>query len=169
MRSTAPNFVLLALLFAGCAGDPYRKLPQDEQIFIRAVDVFLEPDQIDAWLEAPDAAGRGELAKAYGVAEKYERLSDLEREAIARGEVVVGMSKDAVIMAWGTPYRIRRQYESAAEDYVEEYQYRFERTSGGEVFMSSPDSRTAYKNEVFERHVEFVGGLVRAIQEVGIQ
>lgn len=161
---------LLALLALGCAGrDPYRKLPEDEQVFLRAVDVFLEPEEIDAYVEAPDLLTRRELAERLAVAKKWELLSVEEREAIDRGEVLVGMSKDAVFMALGAPLRIRPFYDSEIGDRVESYQYRYERTSRGEVFLSPPNSRTAYKNEVFERHVEFVGGRVRAVLEVEIR
>ena len=101
-----------------------------------------------------------------GLAERYELLTDEERAAIAAGEVREGMGKDAVLMSIGPPTRIRKQYDTSIEDYVESYQYRYERDRRGKTFLSPPNSRTAYKNEVFERHVEFVGGRVVAIKEV---
>ena len=160
---------ILLILVVGCAGrDPYRKLPEGERPFISAVDVFLDEEQIDAWVKTPDPLDRQRLAESYGVTSKYDRLSVEEKEAVSRGEVLVGMSKDAVLMSLGPPYRIRRQYETAIEDYVESYQYRYERTKRGEVFQSPPNSRSAYKNDVFERHVNFVREAVREVVEVDV-
>ena len=163
------GWLLLGCVLVGCAGrSPYRKLPEVERPLIEAVDLFLEPEQVEAYLEAPDARSRQALLDQWGVAEKYLALSDEQRAAVDEGVALPGMSKDAVAMALGTPLRIRRQYESAIEEYVETYIYRYERTRKGEVFPSPPNSRSAYKNDVFERRVEFVRGEVRAVVEVDV-
>ena len=160
---------ILVFLVVSCAGrDPYKKVAPDDRAFIEAVDVFMEPEEIEAWLEAEDALSRNSLSKSFGMSEKYEGLSEAERQAIAEGAVLEGMSKDAVFMSLGLPTRIRKQFEGEIEEYVESYQYRYERTRRGDVFLSPPNSRSAYKNEVFERHVEFVGGVVRAVKEVDV-
>ena len=158
--------VFSCLLLSACAKDPYLKLSEDERRFIQAVDIYLEDEQVEAYLLAESEKKRSVVAEEWRISETYGFLPEAEKAAIDEGKVIEGMSKKGVIMSLGTPTRIRKQYETQIEAYVEIYQYRFERDKKGKVFLSPPNSRTAYKNEVFERHVEIVGGMVRAIKEV---
>ena len=168
-------FVLVLLMVSACAGrDPYRKLPEDEKLFIEAVDIFLEEDEIEAYLKAETPEARLAKATEFEVAHKWTNLTDLERDAILRGGVEEGLRRDAVWMILGKPYRIRRQYVAELDgveigDYVDSFQYRYERTRKGEVFPSPPDSKTAFKNEVFEVHVDFLNGVVIRISEDGVK
>lgn len=156
----AAYFPLFLLLMSCSASRAYKKLPAEERVYLDAVDIFMSPEEKDLYLEISDPVERRKMAEDGGWWMKWEVLTPEERQAVATGELLIGMSKDAVIMSWGLPLRIRKQPELGN---VEVYQYRFERTSDGNVFPSPPNSRTAYKNEVFERHVEFLDGRVRSI------
>lgn len=157
------TYFLFFLLLVSCSAErAYKKLPAEERVYLDAVDIFMSTEERELYLELTDPIDRRKMAEDGGWWIKWETLTPEEQKAVASGEVLVEMSKDAVIMSWGLPLRIRKQPELGN---VEVYQYRYERTSDGNVFPSPPNSRTAYKNEVFERHVEFLDGRVRSIRD----
>jgi hypothetical protein len=143
---------------------------EDKQL-VRALDVWMSDEEMKIFVKLKTSQERGNFLKETGYFKRWEDLAEKRDttafEAIKRGEVVNGMSKDEVFMAWDKPMKIRDEFKREA--YVKVLWYEFEIDRKGREFLVRPDSETAYKNEIITRHVYLYNDSVHAVVEAGTE
>jgi hypothetical protein len=105
MRQYRWLWSLWVSLLVGCASiAPYTQLPEAEQGLYRVYRNIMTSGQLRTYLSLPTATERAAYAKQVGAAQILEALPEAERTAVLNGQPFEGMSKQALLLLWGTPY-----------------------------------------------------------------
>lgn len=149
-----------------------KKWPDEDKIWARAFSSWMTQEEMDVFVglettkerqDFLDKAGYWQLWKEVDAGLKDEEPKMMPH--IIAGDVVRGMTKNEVFMCWGKPKKIRKDFKKNA--YVDVLNYAFERDRKGNEFLNTPDSKTAYKNEIFLRFVYMYNGTVFSIVNEG--
>jgi hypothetical protein len=123
MRRLQAMFLVSALSLLTAA--KYDKLEPREQTHLRALEVFMEKDQIKAFYKLKTPAERDAWLKEAGLWDRFYQYDEAARAEIVAGEVRVGFGIDQLFMAWGAPYAKNRLTGRPAQR-SERLVYRFE-------------------------------------------
>lgn len=155
-----------SLAFAGTINlKKIKHWPDQDKIWAIAMDAWMTPEEVDVFVKIKDSDERKSFLKDAGYWRLWEEVRDDYREAVLGQQVIKGMNKNEVFMAWDKPTKIRKDFRRDA--YVDVLNYSFERDKKGREFVMRPDSQTAYKNEGFIRFVYMFNGEVFAIVDDG--
>jgi hypothetical protein len=173
-RSTVAFLMLIAFLatsslaFAGTLNlKKIKRWPDADKTWAIAMDAWMTAEELDVFIKIKDSDERKAFLKDAGYWSIWEAVRDEYREAVLAQEVIKGMNKNEVFMAWDKPKKIRKDFRRDA--YVDVFNYEFERDRKGREFVMRPDSQTAYKNENFIRFVYMHNGEVFAIVDEGYE
>ncbi|GEM_PF-1547128 len=143
---------------------------EDKQL-VRALDVWMTDEEMSVLIKLKTSEERVSFLTETGYMKRWKLLEEDKDptifEAIKKGEVIEGMTKDHVFMSWDKPMKIRDEFKREA--YVKVLWYEFEIDRKGREFLVRPDSETAYKNEILTRHVYLFNDRVHAVVEEGAQ
>ncbi|MSP55291.1 MAG: hypothetical protein EXR69_06780 [Myxococcales bacterium] len=136
----------------GCGtASKIKKLSEIEYNQYIALRPFMSEDERTGWLKLKTDAEKDEWLKAkkccipeQSLWEKFYQYNGAVREQILAGKVVVGWTKDQVLMAWGAPYD-KRKLTGRPAARSELLVYRFERHQDGSVLVFQDNSKTLYK------------------------
>ena len=97
---------LLCILVAltGCTYAAMQKLSLNEQTEFHIYRKVMTGTQTHTYLARPSAAERTAYLRQIGLAQRFEALDPLDREAVLSGIPRVGMSAEALLFLWGEPY-----------------------------------------------------------------
>jgi hypothetical protein len=121
-----------------------KRLSDTEKDHFYAVRVFMGEKEQKAWLKLKTQAERDGWLKKQGHWERFYQFDEDVRAKIVAGEVEVGWSLDAVLMAWGMP-RQRKRMTGRPATRSEMFVYRFEVDLEGYVTVWRPKSKTAHR------------------------
>jgi len=160
-RHVALMLASLVLLTAG----KFEKLEPAEQDHFRALQVFMDKDQVKAFYKGKTPEERNAWLKEQGLWEKYYQYDEAERQAIVNGDVRVGFDREALYMAWGAPY-IKNRLTGRRATRSERLIYRFEVDKDG---YAMPLGRKADYKAVDRYQVELIidDDVVTEIKEKG--
>lgn len=146
-----------------------KRWSDDDKQVVRALDVWMTDEEMGIFLKLKTTEERTEFLTETGYLKRWTELNEAKDpsslNAIKKGEVIEGMTKDEVFMAWDKPMKIRDEFKREA--YVKVLWYEFEIDRKGREFLVRPDSETAYKNEILTRHVYLFNNKVHAVVEEG--
>ena len=155
-----------SLAFAGTLNlKKIKRWPDQDKVWAIAMDAWMTNEELDVFIKIKDSDERKSFLKKVGYWRLWEEVRDEYREAVTEQQVIKGMNKNEVFMAWDKPKKIRKDFRRDA--YVDVLNYSFERDKKGREFVMRPDSQTAYKNENFIRFVYMFNGEVFAIVDEG--
>ncbi len=148
-----------------------KRWPDEDKQLVRALDVWMTDEEMGIFIKLKTTDERVEFLTETGYMKRWKALEE-EKDptifnAIKKGEVIEGMTKDQVFMCWDKPMKIRDEFKREA--YVKVLWYEFEIDRKGREFLVRPDSETAYKNEIITRHVYLYNDQVHAIVEAGTE
>ena len=106
----------LAIAVAACASGPdprYEALSAQAKAQYAKYRQFMTERQRRVYLELPNDAAREAFVRELRVEERLSRFPPAVREAIWAQEVLVGMTEEQVILAWGPPEAVEREPERA--------------------------------------------------------
>jgi hypothetical protein len=92
------------MTLSGCTYAAMQKLSLDEQAELHIYQKVMTPSQERAYLAKATAAERTAYLNEIGLAQRFQALDPLDREAVRNGGPRVGMSADALLFLWGEPY-----------------------------------------------------------------
>jgi hypothetical protein len=144
-----------------------KRWPAEDKTWALALDAWMTTEELDIFIKLKTTEERQSFLKEAGYWRLWEEVRDDYREAVIAQNVIKGMNKDEVFMAWDKPKKIRKDFRRDA--YVDVLNYEFERDRKGQEFVLRPDSQTAYKNENFIRFVYMFNGEVFAIVDEGYE
>jgi hypothetical protein len=155
-----------SLAFAGTLNlKKIKRWPDQDKVWAIAMDAWMTSEEIDIFIKIKTTEERQSFLKKVGYWRLWEEVRDEYRESVTEQQVIKGMNKNEVFMAWDKPKKIRKDFRRDA--YVDVLNYTFERDKKGREFVMRPDSQTAYKNENFIRFVYMFNGEVFAIVDEG--
>ena len=98
--------VVLGLIVAlsGCTSAAISKLSLDEQAEFHLYRKVMTAAQERAYLAKVSAAERMAYLREIGLAQRFQALDPLDREAVLGGVPRVGISAEALLFLWGSPY-----------------------------------------------------------------
>ena len=98
--------VLLGLIVAlsGCTYAAIAKLSPAEQAEFHLYRKVMTAAQERAYLAKVTAAERTAYLREIGLAQRFQALDPLDRDAVLGGIPRVGMSAEALLFLWGSPY-----------------------------------------------------------------
>lgn len=115
-----------ALLVPALAfGAKFDKLDTDEQKHFRALEVFMDKDDVKAFFKLKERAERDAFLKELGLWDRFYGSDPEVRDMIVASEVRLGFSRDELYMAWAAPFSKQRLTGRPAER-SERLVYRFE-------------------------------------------
>jgi len=92
-------------VFAGCTYDAaLQRLSVAEQAEFHTYKKVMTTPQAHTYLAKASAAERAAYLRQIGLAQRFEALDPLDREAVQSGFPRVGMSAAALRFVWGDPY-----------------------------------------------------------------
>ena len=142
-----------------------KRWAEEEKQLVRALDVWMTDEEMSVFLKLKTPAERRGFLQETGHLKRWTELEEAKDQtifdALKKGQVIEGMSKDEVFMTWDTPTKIRDEFKREA--YVKVLWYEFEIDRKGREFLVRPDSETAYKNDLVMRHVYLYNDSVHAI------
>lgn len=144
-----------------------KRWPAEDRSWAIALDSWMSEEELAILLKLKTTEERRDFLKKANYWRLWEGINEDFLDKVIAGEVVKGMSKDEVFMAWDKPKKIRKDFRRDA--YVDVFNYEFERDRKGKEFVLRPDSQTAYKNEIFTRFVYMYNGLVFAVVDEGYE
>ena len=100
----------------GCAGGPdprYQALSPQAKAQYAKYRQFMTERQRRVFLSLRSDAEREAFVRDLRVEERLSRFPPAVQEAIWAGEVIVGMTEEQVILAWGAPDAVDREPERA--------------------------------------------------------
>lgn len=104
LRWTIMLLGTLAVL-TGCTYDTtVRQLSPSEQTEFRVYNKVMTAAQTRAYLVLTSPAERTAYLQRTGLAQRFQALDTLDREAILSGFPRAGMSAEALLFVWGEPY-----------------------------------------------------------------
>ena len=89
---------------SGCTYAAMHKLSLDEQAAFHLSQKGMTPSQERASLAKATAAERTAYRSEIGLAQRFQALDPLDREAVMSGIPRVGMRAEALLFLWGSPY-----------------------------------------------------------------
>lgn len=89
---------------SGCTYAAIQKLSLDEQAEFQTYRKVMIASQERAYLAKATTAERTAYLSEIGLAQRFQALDPLDREAVLSGAPRVGMSAEALLFLWGTPY-----------------------------------------------------------------
>ena len=92
------------VVLTGCTYTAIQKLPLAEQAEFHTYQKVMTPHQTHAYLAQATAAERTAYLREVGLAQRFQELDVLDREAVQSGFPRVGMSAEALLFLWGDPY-----------------------------------------------------------------
>ena len=92
------------LTLSGCTYAAMHKLSLDEQAEFHVYQKVMTPSQERAYLAKATAAERTAYLSEIGLAQRFQALDPSDREAVMGGIPRVGMSAEALLFLWGSPY-----------------------------------------------------------------
>ena len=110
MRNLQPCVRWLVVLMgsimtlSGCTYTAVQKLSLDEQAEFHIYQKVMTSSQERAYLAKATAAERTAYLREIGLAQRFQALDPLDREAVRNGAPRVGMSAAALLFLWGEPY-----------------------------------------------------------------
>ena len=160
------GFLLLAIFLSGCSWEKRVKyLGAEEFDHYYALRPFMSDDARKTYLKMKTSEERNQYLQDQGLWDMFYKYSEAEREAIVAGDVVVGWTRDKLLMAWGAPYDKRRLVGRPATR-SELLIYRFEVQEDGSIYIYEPGSKTEYRAvRRFERRVTVDDDLIAEIEE----
>ncbi len=97
---------LLLSLLAGCTSSSLSaQLPEAEQGVYRVYQRLMTGEQLRTYRSLPTAAERAAYARQVSAAQQLASLSEPDRTTVLYGYPAVGMSRQALLLLWGEPYR----------------------------------------------------------------
>src|SRR5881397_2501053 len=88
----------------GCTYAAMHKLSLDEQAEFHLYRKVMTAAQERAYLAKATAAERTAYLREIGLAQRFQALDPLDREAVLGGVPRVGISAEALLFLWGSPY-----------------------------------------------------------------
>ncbi len=110
MRDLRPFGRLVVVLMgsimtlSGCTYAAMQKLSLDEQAEFHIYQKVMTPSQERAYLAKASAAERTAYLSEIALAQRFQALDPRDREAVMSGGPRVGMSAEALLFLWGSPY-----------------------------------------------------------------
>src|SRR5690349_13816327 len=92
------------ITLSGCTYAAIQKLSLDERAEFHIYQKVMTPSQERAYLAKATAAERTAYLRETGLVQRFQALDPLDREAVWSGVPRVGMSAEALLFLWGTPY-----------------------------------------------------------------
>ena len=92
------------MTLSGCTYAAMHKLSLDEQAEFHVYQKVMTPSQERAYLAKATAAERTAYLSKIGLAQRFQALDPSDREAVMGGIPRVGMSAEALLFLWGSPY-----------------------------------------------------------------
>ena len=92
------------MTLSGCTYAAMHTLSLDEQAEFHLYQKVMTPSQERAYLAKATAAERTAYLHEIGLAQRFQALAPLDREAVRSGIPRVGMSAEALLFLWGEPY-----------------------------------------------------------------
>ena len=92
------------MTLSGCTYAAMQKLSLDEQAELHIYQKVMTPSQERAHLAKATAAERTAYRSEIGLAQRFQALDPLDREAVRNGGPRVGMRADALTVPLGEPY-----------------------------------------------------------------
>ena len=92
------------MTLSGCTYAAMHKLSLDEQAEFHLYQKVMTPSQERAYLAKATAAERTAYLSEIGLAQRFQALDPSDREAVTGGIPRVGMSAEALLFLWGSPY-----------------------------------------------------------------
>ena len=92
------------MTLSGCTYAAMYTRSLDEQAAFHLYQKVMTPSQARAHLAKATAAERTAYRSEIGLAQRFQVLDPLDREAVMRGIPRVGMSAEALLCLWGAPY-----------------------------------------------------------------
>jgi hypothetical protein len=89
---------------SGCTYAAIHKLSLEEQAEFHLYRKVMTASQERAYLAKTSAAERTAYLREIGLAQRFQGLDPLDREAVRNGFPRVGMSAEALLFLWGEPY-----------------------------------------------------------------
>jgi len=142
------------------------KLPAEDQQQIVAVRIFMQPDELEAYLALEDRDARISFLDETGYLRKWKNIREEMMPHVVSRNVVNGMTKDELWMTWGKPVQVRQSFYQKA--YVDIYTYFFyEDRKGRSIPTSDRDDPNSYNRPQWEMNVYFHNDHVVSILEEG--
>ena len=110
MRDLRPCLLWVVVLMgsimtlSGCTYATMQKLSLDEQAEFYVYRKIMTTSQEHAYLAKATAAERTAYLSEIGLAQRFQALDPLDREAVMSAAPRVGMSAEALLFLWGEPY-----------------------------------------------------------------
>lgn len=115
-----------ALLVPAVAfGGKFEKLEPEEQQHFRALEVFMDKDDVKAFFKLKERSERDAYLKELGLWDRFYAYPAEERAMIVASDVRLGFTRDQLYMAWAAPFSKQRLTGRPAER-SERMVYRFE-------------------------------------------
>jgi hypothetical protein len=92
------------MTLSGCTYAAVQRLSLDEQAEFHIYQKVMTPSQERTYLAKATAAERTAYLSEIGLAQRFQALDPLDREAVMSGMPRVGMSAEALLFLWGEPY-----------------------------------------------------------------
>ena len=89
---------------SGCTYAAMQKLSLDEQAEFYTYRKVMTAAQERLYLAKAPATERADYLREIGLAQRFQALDPLDRAAVLSGVPRVGMSAEALLFLWGTPY-----------------------------------------------------------------
>jgi hypothetical protein len=92
------------MTLSGCTYAAIQRLSLDEQAEFHIYQKVMTPSHERAYLAKATAAERTAYLREIGLAQRFQALDPVDREAVRGGVPRVGMSAEALLFLWGIPY-----------------------------------------------------------------
>jgi hypothetical protein len=93
-----------SMILSGCTYAALQKLSLDEQAEFHIYQKAMTASQERTYLARATAAERTAYLREIGLIQRFQELDPLDRDAVQYGVPRVGMSAEALLFLWGTPY-----------------------------------------------------------------
>src|SRR5262249_56853764 len=87
-----------------CIYAAIKRLSLEEQAEFHIYQKVMTPSQERTYLAKTTAAERTAYLREIGLAQRFQALDPIDREAVLQGVPRVGMSAEALLFLWGIPY-----------------------------------------------------------------
>jgi hypothetical protein len=99
------GIVSVLMVLVGCAQQAaIRRLPPTEQQEFRAYRKVMTAKQVRTYLARETTTARAAYLDEIGVTDRFQALTEQDRESVLAGYIRKGMSAEALHFLWGDPY-----------------------------------------------------------------